>query len=73
MDIEKSLFVFGGIKDGYNDAYHSYHKKIKSLRELRDKTFVNHLPGYVDKIFLVNLFERWENILNALYEEKLLQ
>jgi hypothetical protein len=66
-----AVTICGGIKEGYQDNYHSYHKKVNSLRKCRDCHFVNPPVGF-DKIFAKKVYERWENVLNALYDEKLL-
>lgn len=56
--------IYGGINDNFEPVYHSYNKKIEQLRDCRSKQPYSDHNKYFDRI---------ENVLNALYKEKLLQ
>jgi len=58
--------IYGGINDKFEADYHSYNKKMEQLRDCRSK-FPNY---YLDH---KKYFDSIENVLKALYKEKLLK
>jgi hypothetical protein len=81
IKILPGISIYGGItqygmKNGY-ESFYSYHKRLNVFKTYRDQ-WLSNFPNNIsnlpekEKSFAVGYFKRVENVLNTLYEKKLL-